>query len=93
METLIFILAIIGVAWILRLLSKAFKKLGNALDKIGDAIADRSVSTIHTNHNSSEKDKDIREKIRTLQGNGTDKEYKKFVQKEIDDLIEGVEDK
>jgi hypothetical protein len=66
--------------------------MGNALDRIGDAIADRSVSTIHTNHNPSEKDKEnIREKIRTLQGNETDEEYKKFVQKEIDDLIEGVD--
>lgn len=92
METLIFILAIIGIVFIFRILAKLFNKMGNALDKFGDTLADISISNAKatTVNNVSEKEKEkIREKIRTLQGNKTDKEYKEHVQKEIDDLIKG----
>jgi len=94
METLFFIFAIIGIFFIFRVLAKLFNKVGNALDKFGDALADVSISSAKSTigHGVSEKDKNkIREKIRTLQGEPTDKEYKDNVQKEIDGLIKGVE--
>ena len=59
------ILAIIGLIAILWLLSKAFNKLGNALNKIGDAIADWQTSQSHSpkEYNSENESKKTKEKI------------------------------
>ena len=61
METLFFIFAIIGVMYLFRLLAKLFNKMGNTLDKFGDALADISISnaksTVGNGVNEKEKEK------------------------------------
>jgi hypothetical protein len=81
-------LAIIGLIAILWILSKAFTKLGNALDKIGETLADRATFSTHVKGHGDDDEarKKIKEKIKTLSGEGTDKEYWKKIHSEIDDL-------
>jgi len=91
METLIFLLAIVGIAFLFRILSKFFNKVGNLFDKIGDAIADRSISK--TYGDPTEKNtKNIKEKIHSIKGEGTDEEYWKRIRAEINDLTDTEEE-
>lgn len=84
-----FILTLIGLAVVLWFISKMFNKVGNALDKIGDALAEWSTYSGRTpgGYGGSEKARaKIREKINALHGEGTDQEYQERIRKEIDDL-------
>ena len=83
-----YILAIIGLIAILWLLSKAFNKLGNGLNKIGDAIADWQTSQSRSpkEYNSEAESKKIKEKIKAIKGKGTDDEYYQKIRAEINEL-------
>lgn len=80
-------LAIIGLIFLLWLTAKFLNKIGNVLNKIGDALAEQSTFKTHTKGGPDAVDREkIREKIRTLNGEGTNDEYWEQVNNEIDDL-------
>ncbi len=82
-------LAMVGLIAILWLISKAFNKVGDTLNKIGDVLADIAASgsrSVKGYGNGGENKNRTIEKIKTLKGQGTDEEYRNNVLKEIDDL-------
>lgn len=82
-------LAVVGLIAILWLISKAFNKVGDTLNKIGDVLADIAASGSRSvrGYGSDGQDRDkIIEKIKTIKGQRTDDEFRKNVQQEIDDL-------
>ncbi len=79
------LMIVIGFAcW---LLSKMFNKVGNFLEKLGEALADRSISQTRSKPTKHYTEK-IKEKIRAIKGKDTDEEYMKKVRSDIDKLTE-----
>lgn len=78
-------LAIIGIIFILLLISKGLKKLGDGLNNIGDTLGHYLNSRTYSDPAGNNAEK-VKEKIRTIKGEGTDEEYFKNVRAEIDDL-------
>ena len=82
-------LAIIGLICLFYLATKVIRFIGNCFDGLDHYIANeaiqRSVIKIKRKPNFDIKHK---EKINTIKGDGTDSEYMKKVQEEIDRLTE-----
>jgi len=90
--TVVSILAIIGLIFICWWLSKKLNKLGNFLDKLGDQMAENSVTKERTGASRKKALQNIkraREKIQAIKGDGTDEQYNDAVQKEIEKLTNG----
>lgn len=83
------LLGVIGLITILWLISKGLNKVGNALIKFGENMADRAsaVEAIKQRDRKNIKDNltEIKKKLGEL-GRDSDREYKERVQREIDEL-------
>jgi hypothetical protein len=84
METILILIGLIAVCWFL---SKAFTKIGNCLNGIGNAMARRDISRQFINHVREqrkilERIEDVNQKIDTLD----EAHYQARVHKEIDEL-------
>jgi len=81
-----FLFTLIGMIVICWILSRGFNKLGDFLNNIGDSIADWQTNSTIKTQGSNKNRNDTLEKIKTINGNGTDEEYLTKIRSEIEDL-------
>ena len=89
---MISLLALIGLIFLLWYASKALNKVGKFFDRMAETFMDDRFSySMKTRRTSMSKK--IKEKINTVKGQGTDKEYWDQVKGEIDELTGGNNEK
>lgn len=82
------LLALIGLIALLIVLKKIFETIGNVFEGMSQALSDNIISRTYSGRNVSTKYiNNVKEKINTIKGNGTDQEYMDSVRQEIDDLL------
>jgi hypothetical protein len=86
MECLIVLLALIGMCFILSKLSKGFTHLGNLLEAVGKSLAEHDYKK---NYPHPEDTNHTKKSLRRARKEVLDAEYKKRVDKEIDELTKG----
>jgi len=85
---MVFLLAMIGLIFLLWYLSKGLKKLGSFLEQLGERIEDERALRTKTNANIEKllsQIKSAREKKKII-NKDTDEQYIKKVKKEIDEI-------
>jgi hypothetical protein len=86
MECLIVLFALIGICFILSKLSKGFTHLGNLLEAVGKTLAEHDYKKNYPHPEDTESKKKT---LRRARKEVLDAEYKKRVNKEIDELTKG----
>lgn len=79
------LLAFVGLIFLLWVLSKALTNIGDAFQKLGDYIATREAYKARTPV-IPPPDRGLAEKTKAVKGEGTDAEYQRRIQKEIDEI-------